>query len=164
MTRPLHQNAVHQNSPRKDAVDGIIAAWARERPDLPVEVMEVWSRVTRLARRLDRDRAKAFSQWDLEGWEFDVLAALRLTALQGCQIAVWCVVFPIPRTGAGSSSNLPMRGAIGSMEPWQPCWSPRDVCSTRWMPRSSNRWVKVYVPCWPVMRNWTEGFLSRCDG
>lgn len=77
MTRPLHQNAVHQNSPRKDAVDGIIAAWARERPDLPVEVMEVWSRVTRLARRLDRDRAKAFSQWDLEGWEFDVLAALR---------------------------------------------------------------------------------------
>ena len=52
MTRPLHQNAVHQNSPRKDAVDGIIAARARERPDLPVEVMEVWSRVTRLALSL----------------------------------------------------------------------------------------------------------------
>ena len=67
----------HQHQDPKDAVDVIIAAWARERPDLPVEVMEVWSRVTRLARRLDRDRSKAFSQWDLEGWEFDVLAALR---------------------------------------------------------------------------------------
>ena len=159
MTRPLHQNAVHQNSPRKDAVDGIIAAWARERPDLPVEVMEVWSRVTRLARRLDRDRAKAFSQWDLEGWEFDVLAALRRSG-EPYQLSPG----QLPRTGAGSSSNLPMRGAIGSMEPWQPCWSPRDVCSTRWMPRSSNRWVKVYVPCWPVKRNWTEGFLFRRDG
>lgn len=62
---------------RRDAVDTIIAAWARERPDLPVEVMGVWSRVTRLARRLDRARSRAFAQWDLEGWEFDVLAALR---------------------------------------------------------------------------------------
>ena len=67
----------HRHQDPKDAVDVIIAAWARERPDLPVEVMEVWSRVTRLARRLDRDRSKAFSQWDLEGWEFDVMAALR---------------------------------------------------------------------------------------
>ena len=39
--------------------------------------MEVLSRISRLARRLDRLRASAFSAHDLEYWEFDVLAALR---------------------------------------------------------------------------------------
>lgn len=60
-----------------DSVDRIIAAWTRERPDLPVGLMEVWSRVTRLSRLLDRERSRAFATWDLEAWEFDVLAALR---------------------------------------------------------------------------------------
>ena len=41
--------------------------------------MEVLSRISRLARRLDRLRASAFSAHDLEYWEFDVLAALRRT-------------------------------------------------------------------------------------
>ena len=39
--------------------------------------MEVLSRISRLARHLDRSRANAFSAHDLESWEFDVLAALR---------------------------------------------------------------------------------------
>jgi DNA-binding MarR family transcriptional regulator len=39
--------------------------------------MEVLSRISRLARHLDRLRANAFSAHDLEAWEFDVLAALR---------------------------------------------------------------------------------------
>src|SRR5215218_5299498 len=39
--------------------------------------MEVLSRISRLARHLDRLRANAFSALDLESWEFDVLAALR---------------------------------------------------------------------------------------
>ncbi len=60
-----------------DSVDRIIAAWTRERPDLPVGVMEVWSRVTRLSRLLDRERSRAFARHGLEVWEFDVLAALR---------------------------------------------------------------------------------------
>lgn len=60
-----------------DSVDRIIAAWTRERPDLPVDRMEVWSRVTRLSRLLDRERSRAFAQHGLEVWEFDVLAALR---------------------------------------------------------------------------------------
>ena len=34
-------------------------------------------RLTRLARHLDRDRSAAFAGHGLEGWEFDVLAALR---------------------------------------------------------------------------------------
>ena len=63
-------------SPR-DEVDDLVAAWRRERPDLDVAPLEVLSRVTRLARHLDRARGQAFSRHGLEGWEFDVLAALR---------------------------------------------------------------------------------------
>jgi DNA-binding MarR family transcriptional regulator len=61
----------------RDEVDNIVEAWQRERPDLDVEPMEVLSRISRLARHLDRLRAGAFSAHDLESWEFDVLAALR---------------------------------------------------------------------------------------
>jgi DNA-binding MarR family transcriptional regulator len=61
----------------RDEVDNIVDAWRRERPDLDVEPMEVLSRISRLARHLDRLRAGAFSAHDLESWEFDVLAALR---------------------------------------------------------------------------------------
>jgi DNA-binding MarR family transcriptional regulator len=60
-----------------DEVDGIVAAWRRERPDLDVAPMEVLSRLARVAHRLDRQRANAFGAHDLESWEFDVLAALR---------------------------------------------------------------------------------------
>ncbi len=60
-----------------DAVDAIVAAWARERPDLDVSPLQVLSRVSRLARRLDLARGSAFARHGLEGWEFDVLSALR---------------------------------------------------------------------------------------
>jgi DNA-binding MarR family transcriptional regulator len=63
--------------PTRDEVDTIVEAWRRERPDLDVAPMEVLSRISRLARHLDRLRANAFSAHDLESWEFDVLAALR---------------------------------------------------------------------------------------
>jgi DNA-binding MarR family transcriptional regulator len=61
----------------QDEVDRIVAAWRRERPDLDVRPLEVLSRVTRLARHLDRARGAAFAAHGLEVWEFDVLAALR---------------------------------------------------------------------------------------
>ena len=60
-----------------DDVDEIVAAWRRERPDLDVSPLEVLSRVSRLARRLDLARGSAFSEHLLEGWAFDVLSALR---------------------------------------------------------------------------------------
>lgn len=60
-----------------DEVDRIVAAWQRERPDLDLAPLEVLSRVSRLARHLDRFRRTAFAEHDLETWEFDVLAALR---------------------------------------------------------------------------------------
>lgn len=61
----------------QDEVDRLVAAWGRERPDLDVRPLEVLSRVTRLARHLDRARRSAFAAHGLESWEFDVLAALR---------------------------------------------------------------------------------------
>ena len=63
--------------PMEDEVDRLIEARRRERPDLDVAPMEVLSRVSRLARHLDRARSQAFDTHGLESWEFDVLAALR---------------------------------------------------------------------------------------
>jgi DNA-binding MarR family transcriptional regulator len=60
-----------------DDVDDVVAAWRRERPDLDVSPLEVLSRVSRLARRLDLARGSAFSEHLLDGWAFDVLSALR---------------------------------------------------------------------------------------
>ncbi len=61
----------------RDEVDRLVEAWARERPDLELQPMEVLSRVTRLGHHLDRARRQAFTDHHLEPWEFDVLAALR---------------------------------------------------------------------------------------
>lgn len=61
----------------QDEVDRLVAAWRRERPDLDVGPLEVLSRVSRLARHLDRARRIAFAEHGLEPWEFDVLTALR---------------------------------------------------------------------------------------
>jgi DNA-binding MarR family transcriptional regulator len=60
-----------------DEVDRLVEAWQWERPDLDVSPLEVLSRVTRLARHLDRARRSTFAKHELEVWEFDVLAALR---------------------------------------------------------------------------------------
>ena len=62
---------------RRDEVDDLVAAWRAERPDLDVEPLQVLSRVSRLARHLDRARRAAFAAHGLEIWEFDVLSALR---------------------------------------------------------------------------------------
>ncbi len=61
----------------RDEVDDIVAAWHAERPDLDVEPLQVLSRISRLARHLDRARRTAFASHGLEPWEFDMLSALR---------------------------------------------------------------------------------------
>lgn len=66
----------------RDEVDRIVGAWRRERPDVDVAPLEVLSRVSRLARHLDRRRRAAFADVSIDGvglepWEFDVLSALR---------------------------------------------------------------------------------------
>ena len=61
----------------QDEVDELAEAWARERPDLDLAPVAVFSRITRLARHLDLARRAAFTHHRIESWEFDVLAALR---------------------------------------------------------------------------------------
>ena len=60
-----------------DEVDGIIAAWSAARPDLDFGPLTVFSRLSRIAKHLDRARAHAFERSGLTSWEFDVLAVLR---------------------------------------------------------------------------------------
>lgn len=61
----------------RDEVDELVEAWARERADLDLAPVEVFSRISRLARHLDLARRQAFAEHRIELWEFDVLAALR---------------------------------------------------------------------------------------
>ena len=61
----------------RDEVDDLTEAWARERADLDLGPVEVFSRISRLARHLDLARRTAFTEHGIESWEFDVLAALR---------------------------------------------------------------------------------------
>ncbi len=61
----------------RDEVDELVEAWGRERGDLDLAPVEVFSRVSRLARLLDLARRAAFTAHKIEPWEFDVLAALR---------------------------------------------------------------------------------------
>ncbi len=61
----------------RDEVDDLVEAWARERSDLDLDAVAVFSRISRLARHLDLTRRAAFHAHGIESWEFDVLAALR---------------------------------------------------------------------------------------
>ncbi|MBT2213847.1 MULTISPECIES: MarR family winged helix-turn-helix transcriptional regulator [Actinomadura] len=61
----------------EDEVDRLVGAWNTERPDLDVAPLHVLSRISRLARHLDRARRAVFGAHGLESWEFDVLTALR---------------------------------------------------------------------------------------
>jgi DNA-binding MarR family transcriptional regulator len=60
-----------------DAVDEIIAMWAREKPELDASPMGVVGRISRLSRLLDKELRDFFAGHGLEFWEFDVLATLR---------------------------------------------------------------------------------------
>jgi DNA-binding MarR family transcriptional regulator len=71
------QHGTAVSPPAHDEVDYLVARWQVERPDLDVEPLHVLSRVSRLARHLDRARRAAFAAHQLETWEFDVLSALR---------------------------------------------------------------------------------------
>jgi DNA-binding MarR family transcriptional regulator len=61
----------------RDEVDELVEAWHRERADLDLAPVEVFSRISRLSRLLDLARRAAFTAQAIEPWEFDVLAALR---------------------------------------------------------------------------------------
>src|SRR5580765_2709951 len=61
----------------RDEVDELLEAWGRERGERDLAPVGVFSRVSRLARRLELARRDAFAAHGIEQWEFDVLSALR---------------------------------------------------------------------------------------
>jgi DNA-binding MarR family transcriptional regulator len=75
--RPSGPGPAAPAGPPTDEVDDLVAAWRAERPDLDVEPLQVLSRISRLAKHLDRARQTAFARHGLQAWEFDVLSALR---------------------------------------------------------------------------------------
>ncbi|ACU37405.1 MarR family winged helix-turn-helix transcriptional regulator [Actinosynnema mirum] len=60
-----------------DVVDELLDQWAEERPDLDLTPLAVLTRVTRLARLLDRAQRDFLAAHRLEPGEFDVLTTLR---------------------------------------------------------------------------------------
>jgi DNA-binding MarR family transcriptional regulator len=67
------------SDPMQDEVDRLLDGWRRQRPELDLSPLEVLSRVSRLARHLERLRANVFAAHDLDTSMFDVLSALRRT-------------------------------------------------------------------------------------
>jgi DNA-binding MarR family transcriptional regulator len=65
------------SAPRLDEVDRIIEGWEQARGDLDIAPLSVFSRISRLARYLETARRESFTAAGLEGWEFDMLSALR---------------------------------------------------------------------------------------
>lgn len=61
----------------RDRVDAIIEQWARERPDLAAEPMEVIGRLSRVAGLLSPRLQEAHKPFGLTREAFDVLATLR---------------------------------------------------------------------------------------
>ncbi len=60
-----------------DFVDGVRAAWERERPDLDVRPQGVLGRLHRLAAHLTGELVAVYREHGLSEGEFDVLATLR---------------------------------------------------------------------------------------
>jgi DNA-binding MarR family transcriptional regulator len=61
----------------EDAVDLILAQWARERPDLDCSPMGIVGRITQLQREVHLAQRATFAKHGLDAPSFDVLAALR---------------------------------------------------------------------------------------
>jgi len=60
-----------------DTVGYIVRQWESERPDLDVSPLEVIGRLSRLAVLVQGRLDAVFAEHGLQGWEFDVLSALR---------------------------------------------------------------------------------------
>ncbi|WP_416404979.1 MarR family winged helix-turn-helix transcriptional regulator [Arthrobacter sp. LFS091] len=60
-----------------DNVDLLIDGWKRALPHIDPSPLHIFSRIGRIAQRLDAARREAYAIHNLQGWEFDVLSALR---------------------------------------------------------------------------------------
>ncbi|MCT6698618.1 MarR family winged helix-turn-helix transcriptional regulator [Rheinheimera sp. 4Y26] len=62
---------------KDDLVDAVIQQWQQERPDLNPAPMAVMGRLVRSCALFDRELSTVFSEFGLNGGEFDVIATLR---------------------------------------------------------------------------------------
>lgn len=62
---------------RSDRVDGILAQWRRERPDLDVSPLAVIGRLHRVGDALRTELMRVYRAFGLGEGEFDILATLR---------------------------------------------------------------------------------------
>jgi DNA-binding MarR family transcriptional regulator len=60
-----------------DHVDFVVAQWAQAMPSVDVSSMEIFGRMARISKHLERMRAEALAQYGFKEGEFDVLATLR---------------------------------------------------------------------------------------
>ncbi|RJO77088.1 MarR family transcriptional regulator [Nocardia panacis] len=60
-----------------DAVDLFMRHWNQVRPDADVSPMAIIGRMQRVSRLFEQELKQFFAQYDIENWEFDVLATLR---------------------------------------------------------------------------------------
>jgi DNA-binding MarR family transcriptional regulator len=62
---------------KKDIIDGLQEDWSDQRPDLNTEAMGVVLRIQALAKVLGGQTAQKLDEYDLQWWQYDVLATLR---------------------------------------------------------------------------------------
>ena len=60
-----------------DRVDGLLAQWTVQRPELDISPLEIVARIARVSSHLDRTVDGMLAELDLKWWEVDVLGALR---------------------------------------------------------------------------------------
>lgn len=61
----------------KDHVDFVVAQWAQAMPSVDASSMEIFGRMARVQKHLERLRAEALIRYGFKEGEFDVLATLR---------------------------------------------------------------------------------------
>ena len=78
-TSPGTAPSAHVDDPTdaRDAVDAVVSAWQRERPDLDLTAIAVVGRLGRVNMLLGPAQEQVFGEFGLQRGEFDVLAALR---------------------------------------------------------------------------------------
>jgi DNA-binding MarR family transcriptional regulator len=74
---PSPGTRVNDPTAAPDAVDAVVAAWQRERPDLDLTAIAVVGRLGRVNLLLGPAQEQVFTEFGLQRGEFDVLAALR---------------------------------------------------------------------------------------
>lgn len=62
---------------KKDMIDELQQDWSDQRPDLNTEAMGVVLRIQALAKILGDQTAQRLDEYDLQWWQYDVLATLR---------------------------------------------------------------------------------------